>query len=389
MLIFQVFADKKKKEDEDESERHDPRFGMRLRKVAKFLKAHLEGGEIPLEAAEVAAAVRQAEKYFEKNDLSEFMSTLTPGAQNAIYAGSFLWGYENAAKYVKNAMKIAEAKNDSTLGTSKEVLTSVQEQASHQNERVRESEKIIWTFYNESLKDFQKQVSSTEIMVDKPELQAQSAPLTAQDAVAQSIEQNSNYPSLLYCVSMSGIERELEEQKSDLLAEKKKEELVRLETAQPAVKGDEAEKVQVRAAQEALRKEINSLASVPDIKQKADQLLPDLSAVSGPALAASTKRHQETIAEFGRQERAMQETLKELEVIRENDYARIKATISANLPPGLSQAILQKKELSKRLALQKQLKKWLTFCRKGRGYLSRIPPGKMAKLLSLTQLLKK
>ena len=104
MLIFQVFADKKKKEDEDESERHDPRFGMRLRKVAKFLKAHLEGGEIPLEAAEVAAAVRQAEKYFEKNDLSEFMSTLTPGAQNAIYAGSFLWGYENAASLTQGTV---------------------------------------------------------------------------------------------------------------------------------------------------------------------------------------------------------------------------------------------------------------------------------------------
>jgi len=46
-------------------------------------------------------------------------------------------------------------------------------------------------------------------------------------------------------------------------------------------------------------------------------------------------------------------------------------------------------ELNKRMSLQKQLKKWLVFCHKGRGELSRLQRGKMAKLLSLTQLLKK
>ncbi|MCX6773301.1 MAG: hypothetical protein NTV88_06075 [Candidatus Micrarchaeota archaeon] len=388
MLIFQVFAGKKKDDEEQTTEGHDPRFGIRLRKVAKFLKAHLEGGEMPLEAAEVATAVRQAQKYFERNNLSDFMTTLTPGAQNAIYAGSFLWGYENAAKYVKNAMKLVEAKNDSMLDTSKEILKSVQGQASQQNELVRSSEKIIWTFYNESLKDFQKQVASTEIMVEKPGIEQQTAPLTAKDAIAQSIEQNSSYPALLYCVSMKEIERELEEKRSDLLTEKKKEELVRLETQQ-VVKIGEEEIAQIRVAQVALRKELNIIASMPDTKQKEEQLSPGVATVSEPALAASIKRHQELISEYARTECAIEETLSQLEIIRGNDEARIRATVDANLPPQLAQIILRKKELAKRIALQKQLKKWLVFCGKGKGEASKISRGKIAKLLSLTQLLKK
>ena len=38
---------------------------------------------------------------------------------------------------------------------------------SNQNEQLRESEKIIWTFYNDALKDYQAQSSATEVMVEK------------------------------------------------------------------------------------------------------------------------------------------------------------------------------------------------------------------------------
>jgi hypothetical protein len=63
--------------------------------------------------------------------------------------------------------------------------------------------------------------------------------------------------------------------------------------------------------------------------------------------------------------------------------------LETNLPPQLSQSLLRKKDFQSRVALQKQLKKWVAFCRKGKGEISNLPPGRIAKLLSLSSLLKK
>lgn len=373
MPIFQVYAGRKK-EDESGDERQDPRFGMKMRKVAKFLRAHLEGGEMPLEAAEVAAAVRQAEDYFGRNNLSGFMSTLTPGAQNAIYAGSFLWGYENAAKYLKNAMKMAEGKNmGSTEERSREVLSSVQQQALEQNERVRASDKIIWTYYNESLKDFQSEASKTEIMVDRAiiEREAEAVPMTAKDAIAKGLEEKSSYPALLYCTSMPQIQSELELQQSNAMAEMKKEEVARLVGQRAQHKIPEAERAPI--------------SIVPDTVQDAGQK----GAVSEAALSAALRRREEIIAEYERAELAIQKTSQELEAVRESDSARARELVEKGLPPYLPQILLSKRNMQRRVALQKQLKKWLALCGKGRAEISKTQPGRIAKLLSLSALLKK
>src|SRR3989344_363455 len=200
MFLLQVFAEKRKREEDSERDEDSKRFGMKLRKLQQFPAAHLEGAPIPADAIEVKEAFAAAEKLFIKDGLSDALSTLTPGAQNAIKAGSFLWGYENAAKYLKNAMKLAEQKGISGIEEkSREVLGSVQKQASDQNEQLRESEKIIWTFYNDALKDYQAQSSATEVMVEKlgQKHEAQQAPLSAKEAVSSAIEQQSQYPALL------------------------------------------------------------------------------------------------------------------------------------------------------------------------------------------------
>ena len=390
MFVCQLFADKKKREEDEEHSDGERRFGMKIRSLAKFLEAHLEGREMPLEAAEVASAVRQAEKYFEKNNLDEFMSTLTPGAQDIIKAGSFLWGYENAAKYLKNAMKMADEKNIGSIeDRSREVLQSVQEQALGENEHVRESEKIIWTYYNESLKDFQSQSSKTEIMVDKSliEKELQNVPLTAKEAVAASIEEKSAYPALLYCTSMKEIEAELEQQQSNAIGERKKEEVARLvgpqetpvaEKPQSAV----AQKQEIKVAEKEPRTVTPDIAQSSEKKGKPPE-------VSEPALAVALHHQDEITVEYERTIRAIQKVLSQLELIQEGDSARLKMLLETNLPPQLSQSLLRKKDFQSRIALQKQLKKWVAFCRKGKGEISNLPPGRIAKLLSLSSLLKK
>ena len=389
MLVFQAFADKKKREEEEGRSEGERRFGMKIRKLQQFLAAYLDGAPIPADAAEVKEAFAAAEKFFSKEGLADELSTLTPGAQNAIKAGSFLWGYENAAKYLKNAMKLTEQKGISGIEEkSREVLGSVQNQASSQNERLRESEKIIWTFYNSALKDFQAQASSTEIMVEKliSGRETQQVPLSAKEAFASALEQKSVYPALLYCTNLLEIQRELEEEHQKQAAEMKKEELERLVGAQQEILAiPQEQKKDLRLAQEELRKKEAEPVTIPDTRQRNEEKLP----VSQPELSLALKRHEELLREYEQAEKALEKTMEQLEAVRGNDSERIRAILDSYLPPAISQLLAGKKELVKRSALIKQLKKWLAFSRKGRTELAAMPLGRIAKLLSLSSLLKK
>jgi len=122
MFIFQTYADKKDSEGDHEENK---RFGMKVGKSVDFLAAAMA---MPDE--QFAGALVSIDKAFKARGISDFMGTLTPGAQNAIYASSFVWGYENAAKYVQNAMKLDEVKNAANEAErSKIVVESVQQQA--------------------------------------------------------------------------------------------------------------------------------------------------------------------------------------------------------------------------------------------------------------------
>jgi len=389
MFLLQVFAEKRKREEDSERDEDSKRFGMKLRKLQQFLAAHLEGAPIPADAIEVKEAFAAAEKLFIKDGLSDALSTLTPGAQNAIKAGSFLWGYENAAKYLKNAMKLAEQKGISGIEEkSREVLGSVQKQAAGQNERMRESEKIIWTFYNEALKDFQAQAAATEIMVEKlgSERELPQVPLSAKDAIASALGQQSVYPALIYCTNMLEIQRELEVEQQRQATEIKKGELERLVSAQQEIHAmSPDQKKDLRTAQEELRKKEAEPVVIPDTRQRNEEKL----LVPQPELSLALKRHEELLREYEQAEKALEKTIEQLELVRSNDTERIKAIIDSSLPPSLSQLLTGKKELVKRSALIKQLKKWLAFARKGSSELAAMQPGRIAKLLSLSSLLKK
>lgn len=369
MLVFQMFADRKKREEDSEGGEEAKRFGMKLRKLQQFFESHLGAAPMPSGAAEVQQAFFAAEKFFSKQGLAGELSTLTPGAQNAIKAGSFLWGYENAAKYLKNAMKLAEQKGISGAEEkSREVLGSIQQQASGQNERLRESEKIIWTFYNDALKDFQSQASSTEVMVEKPgaSRELSQAPLSAKEAVASALEQQSQHPALLYCSSTDAIRQGIDADRERQVAEAKRGELGKLVSAGQGIP----------AAQQAGREKEEGKARLLPQGQQAELQL---------ALA----RREELLREYGEAERAIEKAIEQLELVKGNGPERPQQMAETSLPPSLARLLAGKKEPLKRAALIKQLKKWLAFARKGRSGLAAIPAGKMAKLLSLSSLLGK
>ena len=85
MFIFQAQAEKKEGGSDTEENK---RFGMKVGKSADFLAAAMA---MPDE--QFAGALTSIDRAFKARGISAFMNTLTPGAQNAIYASSFVWGY--------------------------------------------------------------------------------------------------------------------------------------------------------------------------------------------------------------------------------------------------------------------------------------------------------
>ncbi|MFA6213959.1 MAG: hypothetical protein WC717_01645 [Candidatus Micrarchaeia archaeon] len=192
MFIFQAYAEKK----ESGSEEENRRFGMKVGKKADFLAAAMA---MPDE--QFSGALVSIEKTFRAKGISEFMNTLTPGAQNAIYASSFVWGYENAAKYVQNAMKLDEVKNAANESErSKAVVESVQQQASGETTN-KQASTFAWGYYNEDMKQTQAQSGVSETVTDKEktkeQMQQQSGivmPLNAAEAVSMGVLHGSAAP---------------------------------------------------------------------------------------------------------------------------------------------------------------------------------------------------
>src|SRR3989338_4867287 len=183
MLLFQTYAQRPR---EGEGEEEGSRIGM---KVRRRVRRSLLGTD-----EEIEAALSKIEKSFREEGISGFISTLTPGTQNAIYAASFVWGYENAAKYVKNAMKVEEVKNAAdAVGKSRAVVESIQSQASGPAEKNRETSSFVWSFYNEDLKETQAQAGVTENLSQKEKAKAEEelekvrVPLSAQEAAAMAV----------------------------------------------------------------------------------------------------------------------------------------------------------------------------------------------------------
>jgi len=317
-------------------------------------KAAEQSAEPEIISEHIVASKADMDKVFRKKGISEFLTTLTPGAQNAIYAASAAWGYENAAKYVKNSMKLEEVKNsiDSTE-RSKSVLESVtsQAQAEH-SETSQETSKFVWGFYNEDMKETQAQAGKSEHITERQKAARQELvlPASAHSAVMSSIAENTNNPALLYCTSAQQV---AEDQRAAQLEAQKKEELARL-VLLPGVKA----------------------ASPPTHKVEAE-----------PSSLVLSRR-EEVLAEYEKTEKQLETAIKVLDQLETENREDMEKAASM-LPKELSKLVMRKKSLlSSRKALRLQLVKWVTFCTDSRQAIKDMPGSRLLKLASLSTLLK-
>ncbi|MCX8194655.1 MAG: hypothetical protein N3G22_00905 [Candidatus Micrarchaeota archaeon] len=348
MLIFQSYAQKQESSHEED----ERRFGIRMRKPFYEISSVF--------SEEIQTALPEIEKIFQKKGLSEFISTLTPGTQNAIYAASFAWGYENAVRYVKSAMKLEEVKNAAdSEERSKAVMESICSQAqSEKPAEYKESASFVWGFYNEDLKETQAQKAKTERILKSSEKTKEEIelPSSSQAAVSLSIEHDSTTPSLLYCASSLQAE---EEQKEQQAIAQKREELARL------IEAPQAKLIIQEAKKE-------GSAEKEEEMEKARQI--------------ALQRKEELIEEYQRTEKKIAEAIKVLDKL-ESDKKEELQRIASMLPRELEAVVLRRGHLlASRKALKAQLVKWLAFSSATRYALKNMPPERLFKLISLSSL---
>lgn len=353
MLVLQVFAQKKEEEDDEQR-----KFGVKLKK-----KPQVELPKPPLSALQVDRASGDISRVFQKAGVSDFLTTLTPGAQKALYAASFAWGYENAAKYVKAAMNAEQVKNATEPEEKgRAAIESVQSQAqSEQPETFKETSKFVWSFYNEDLKESQAQLAKTEHISGGARAPSQQIiePGTAEQAVALSISSGSGNPALIYCASAVKDTEEAQERQD---AEQKRHELARLVV-------DRVEQEKVASVRRGLEK-----------KSKAE--------IGAQASSLTLERRQEVLAEYEKAEAKLQEAIKVLDSVQSDDREEMKK-VASSLPRELAKMVLRKDTLlSRRRAMRAQLVKWLAFASGSKGSLAAMSPSKLFKIASLESLLR-
>jgi len=362
MLIFQMQT----KEAGDGSESESSHFGVRSRKRKGFAD-DASADSLSVASDGMAAEMFSARRIALDKDASDFVSTLTPGAQNAIHAASFAWGYENAARYLKNAMKLDEVKNaDNAVEKSKAVIQSMQAQAG-KSEVSSEVSKFVWGYYNEDLKETQAQAGKTETITEKANVgsaeRAQTReqermhaamPATSQEAVFSSICAGSLSPTILYC---AGAYQEAAAAQEHLATTARREDFAKL------IVDERAKTARIRAEKDSEEKQRE---------------------IAAEAVKIALQRHNEELEAFEKTEKQLQDAIKTLDKFGEDEKEKLKK-IAAMLPDGLSRnLLLQARRLAKKRALRAQLAKWAAFCSEGKKSLASMPSSRIIKLVFLS-----
>ncbi len=378
MLVFQLQRQKKGEEGLTDMQK-------------QFLAAAAEGGlPLPSGPKEFASQISEIAKQFRDHGLSDFISTLTPGAQNAIYAASFAWGYENAARYVRSAMKLSEVKDaGDSEERSRALVENMVKQASSHSEKDREVSRAVWGFYNEDMKETQVQTARSETVTERENDekvragQGMQMPQSAPEAVAMGVSGQSLSPVLLYCTAA---EQAIEQQQARRAEEQKRGEMAKL-VSQGAAGREMAEKAAAegKAASERAAAERKSLEE----KLKADSMREELaqSGVSAEMAAIAMQRQQELLRELDKAEKEISRALLLLDRMKTDEEEKVRRMLSSTLSPSLSFLLLRgKKPVLRKLVVKRQLKQWLAFCSCARAELGAMPAGRLIKLLSISKL---
>ena len=358
-------------------------FQLQRQKKEEELSTQGQGGiVVPADPKEFGVAILSIEKSFREHGLSDFISTLTPGAQNAIYAASFAWGYENASRCLRGAMKTEEVKGaQDAPERSRAVIESMQQQASPlSSEKNSEVSKSVWSFYNEDMKETQVQAAKSETITERQKsAREEQAPQSAAEAVSIGVAEQSMNPLVLYCAESQHV---AEQQRQAQAETEKREEMAKL-VSSPAIAQKDVAVTQV-AAQKA-----DEERKALEEKIKADSVQAEIakSGLKEEAVLASMQRREEVLREIGAAELSMKKAIRLLDSMKSDDEAKLKKIIESSLAPTLSDAFLHgKKALFKRVAARKQLQQWLAYCGNAKASMSAMPLGRIIKLLSLSRL---
>lgn len=358
MLVFQVYAEpeEKKRKPGDHPPDHLP-FGMRA-------PSDKEPSILPMGEEHFVSVMASVEKSLSKREISTFMNTLTPGAQNAIYASSFVWGYENASRYLKNAMKLEEVKNAAdSEERSKLVIENMTKQADAHTEKNVEGSTAVWSYYNEDMKEAQaisaksETISQKEKIGDKEkekETQTQ-VPVNAHEAVGLSVVQESANPALIYCANAH---EEIQKQQEAV----KKDEMARL-----------VEEGKVRAV--AIGKDEARAVEKQEGRSRAHE-----------AIDAALERRKELTQEYLEVEKELKAAVDRLDALARDDKENVDK-VASMLPKELSVYLrARERQFAKRLLLRKQLVRWIASARSGRKAVLTLPLDKLKKMVGLSSL---
>jgi len=229
-------------------------------------------------------------------------------------------------------------------------------------EKNTEVSKIIWSYYNEDLKDVQTYFSKSEAITEKPkiaETEKVFVPSNVNEALSISLASSTYSPLLYYCIGSPDILQSEKELKAINL---KREELINmLKTENPVAVSLEEKKLE-----QEISKKLNTELE-KSIMQRKDEL----------------------VARLEQYEKDIEKAIRVLDKFSEQEQEKVKK-IASLLPSELREFLLKNENLfTKKLALRIQLSKWLAFSRKSKKALSGLNPARILKFASLLNLLKR
>lgn len=311
--------------------------------------------------------MKEAEKLFEKKGYSNFLQTLTPGAQNAIYAASFAWGFENASRALSGAMEQkqvqdAESKSEKSTAVVKSMCENAQEGGQVQQQAVN----FVWSYYNEDLKHAQATAATSEILVEnlgaRQKGGIQQGSERQQEGISELQKQVQPIPQIIQTETQKQAEQVLSQciMQNDL---SRSFEICAAERIQNAQQGKNAQGIEI-------------VQSNP-LQQKIE--------ISEEKRAAMLEEYSKAIA-------ATEQKIEQLQDADAKNLQKLEELVQKEpkLPEGILKRIasLKKEDKGKRAYLS-MLKKELLGLQKGRSTLSSLTGGALSKMLSLKSLLQK
>jgi hypothetical protein len=282
-------------------------------------------------AMAIKVAIGKEAQKFAGSDCAQYVEGLAPSAQAAIYASSFLIGYDNTHKAVKKAMSETSLKASSTVEERSDfTVQAVADYANTKTSQMSRAASFVWSYYNEDLKSQDAYLAKSASSFMVAEASTEELSKSAQTALEKTISDQNIMHSYQFCIANAGGQEEGVLQKQPL--------------------------------------------AVPI---KAEEKEPKLQA------QLSEKRRDELLRHYDLAIAQVQEGAEKAEKAADSDKRAIEQIISSRMPLPVSEALkLVPPEQKSRKIVLKILLGRLAFMRRGRSDIAGLTTKKLAALVS-------